>query len=271
MDIIRELIESALPDSFDPGRYFMSILIGIISILIVGGVFRLCFGKGSVLNGAISSAIAILCLYVINVVVYSFGSDLQLLFAPLPFVEVTDGYLKVFPIFDASLSDICTEVTNMIVLAYLMNLLETWLPKGKKIWSWYCFRALSLLLAICLHYCINIFLNTVLPEGFWDMAPMVLLIILFTAFSLGLLKLLVGGALSFINPFLGLFYTFFFSKTAGKQLMRAIVTTALLTALVCVLNYLSYTSIYIASVAILTYLPVIIIGLLLWYILAQLL
>ena len=271
MDTMREILELALPDSFDPSQYFMNILIAVISVLIVGSVFRLCFGKGSILNSAISSAIAIACLYVMGAVAYSFNSHLDMLFAPLPYVSVKDNYLYIFNIFDASFSRICQEITNLVALSYLMNLLESWLPKGSKLWSWYGFRALSLILALCLHHCLNIFLNAVLPERFWELAPMILLTLILTAFFLGLLKIMVGGALSFIHPFLGLFYTFFFTNNAGKQLMRALITTLILTVLVCVLNYLDYTAIYIASTAIITYMPIIFLGLLLWYIIAQLL
>ncbi len=271
MDLIQELVQRALPENFDPSHYFMTLFISIVAILIIGGLFRLCFGKGSILNGAISSAIAILCLYVISAVIYSFGSDLQILFAPLPFVSVIDDHLLIFPIFDASLSEICTEVTTMIILSYLMNLLESWLPKGKKVLGWYCFRALSLILAVCLHYCCNIFLNSVLPSDFWNYAPVVVLGIVLIALLLGLLKTMVGGALAFISPILGFFYAFFFSKEIGKQLMRSLLTTLMLTILVCVLNFISITDIFIGTVAILTYLPVILLGLILWYVLAQLL
>lgn len=269
METIQQILDIALPDNFDPAKYFMSLLIAIVSILVVGGIFRLCFGKGSILNGAISSAIAILSIYTINVLIYSFGDNLQILFSPLPFVSVSDDVLTVFPIFDASFREICAEIVNMMVLSYLMNLLETWLPKGNKVWSWFSFRFLSLAIAVCLHYCINIFLNSVFKENILDIAPLILLGIVLVAFLLSCLKLLVGGALSFIDPFLGLFHTFFFKKDMGKQLMRAMVTTMLLTILVCVLNYLSYTSISIAAVAVLTYLPIIIFGLVLWYVVAQ--
>ena len=271
MDLIKELIERALPDQFSASQYFISLLAAIVGILIIGGLFRLCFGKGSLINSALSSAIAIVCLYVLNVVVYSFGSNLQILFSPLPFVEIEDGCINIFPIFDATFNQICQQLCSMLVLSYLMNLLEHWLPKGNKVWSWYCFRALALILAISLNYCINLLLQNLLPADIWNKSHIILLGVLVLAFTLGIMKLLIGGALSFINPFLGLFYTFFFSKIAGQQLMRAIMTTLILTLLVCVMNHYSYTAIVIASVSILTYLPVIILGLLLWYILAKLL
>ena len=51
--------------------------------------------------------------------------------------------------------------------------------------------------------------------------------------------------------------------------MRAMITTLLMTILVCVLNYLSYTAVSIAAVAVVTYLPVILIGLIFWYIISK--
>jgi hypothetical protein len=269
MDIIKQALDSALPDSFDPTNYFTSLLISIIGILVAVGIFRLCFGKGSMLNCAVSSAIAIVSLYVINVVLYSFGSGLKILFTPLPFVTISEGYLQIFPIFNASFREICAEVFNLLILSYLMNLLQTWLPKGNKIWSWFGFRFLSLLLAICLHYCVHILLTVVLKADALSVAPLVLLGVLAAGLLLGCLKLVVGGALAFINPLLGLFYAFFFQKNIGKQLLKAVLTTLLVTALVCVLNYLSFTGIAIAAVSVLTYLPIILVGLLLWYVIEQ--
>jgi hypothetical protein len=210
-----------------------------------------------------------LSLYVINVLVYSFGSNLKILFTPLPFVNISEGYLQIFPIFNASFREICAEIFNLLILSYLMNLLQTWLPTGNKIWSWFGFRFLSLLLAICLHYCVHLLMSVVLKADAMSVAPVVLLCVVVGALLLGLLKLLVGGALTLINPILGLFYAFFFQKNIGKQLLKAILTTLLVTALVCVLNYISFTGITIAAVSILTYLPIILVGLVLWYVIEK--
>lgn len=269
MDTIRQIVDIALPDSFDAAKYFMYLLIAIISVLVVSGIFRLSLGKGSILNGAISSTIAILCLYAIALLIYSFGDNLQFLFSPLPFVTATGDHLNIFPIFTASRTEICAEIVNMMILSYLMNLLETWLPKGNKFFSWFGFRFLALAVAICLHYCINIILNNVLKEHILTTIPSVLFGVVLIAFLLGCIKLIIGGALAFLDPFLGLFHTFFFKKVAGKQLMRAMCTTLLLTVLVSVLNHFSYTAISIAAFTLLTLLPIIIFGLLLWYVIAQ--
>lgn len=269
MQIIKDIIELVLPENFDLAQYCMNLLIAIISVLVVGGIFRLCFGKGSVLNSAISSAIAILCLYTINVLIYSLGDNFEFLFTPLPFISVSNDTLYIFPIFESTFAEICAEIVTMMVLTFLMNLFEGWLPQGKKVWSWFFFRFLSLSIAICVHYCLNVFLRLICQDNALTIIPLVLLGIVVVAFLLGCLKMLAGDALSMIDPFLSLFHSFFFKQDTGKHLMRAILSTILLTILVVVLNYLSYTAISITSAAVMAYLPIIFFGLVLWYVIAQ--
>lgn len=269
MEFVRQVLDGFLPDNFNPTQYFVGLLIAICAIAVVVGIFRLCFGKGSLINVAISSSISILSIYVLNMLIFSFGTKLQILFEPLPFVTVTEDCLTIFPIFDASFRDICKEIFKMLILAYLINLLESWLPKGNNMLSWFSFRFLALAIAVCLNYCLSTLLNTVCHETVMENAPFILLAVVLFAFLLGCLKLLIGGALTFVNPLLGLFYAFFFSQNIGKQLMRAMVTTVVMTILVCALNYLSYTVFSTASVALLTYLPIILLGLLLWYLIAK--
>jgi hypothetical protein len=114
-------------------------------------------------------------------------------------------------------------------------------------------------------------LGVIVPTGLAEFAPTILVIVLMAALALGALKLLVGGALAFINPLLAVLYTFFFSNIVGKQLSKAILTTLLLTALVCLLNYLEIGAVYIASAALAAYLPLLIIVLVLWYVVGHLL
>lgn len=270
MEAIYSFIESITPDHFDAPQYVKFLLILVVGVLVLGIIARL-FGKRSLLSHAISSAIAILCIYVVNIVIYSTGVKLDAILSPLPFVNISGDYLAVFPILTSDLYSICSQVLNMVFLAFLMNLLDSWLPKGKKVLSWYFFRFLSVVLAICLQYVINLLLGAIIPTTLAEHAPMVLLVILAAALLLGSLKLLVGGALAFLNPILAIFYTFFFSNLVGKQLRKAILTTLILTALVCLLDYLGVVSIYIASAALAAYLPLLIIILLLWYVVGHLL
>ena len=271
MEAVYSFIQSITPENFNAPQFIQFLAIVVVGILLLGFIARFVFGKKSALNQSVSASIAILCIYVVNVVVYSTGLKLDMILSPLPFVTISGDYLTIFPILSAGFNAICTQVLDMIILAFLMNLLVSWLPQGKKVWSWYGFRFLSVVLAICLQYVVNMILGAILPQGFAEIAPTVLLFILIAALALGALKLLVGGALAFINPVLGILYTFFFSNIVGKQLSKAILTTGILTALVCLLDYLGIAAVYIASAALAAYLPLLIIVLILWYMVGHLL
>lgn len=271
MEAIYNFIESVTPENFNAPQFIQFLLIFVVGALALGLIARMIFGKRSTLNNAVSSAIAILCIYVVNVVIYSTGAKLEVFLSPLPFVSISGDYLVLFPILTSSFHAICTHVLDMIILAFLMNLLNSWLPTGQKVLSWYFFRFLSVVLAICLQYVVNLLLSIIVPEGLAAIAPTVLLVILIASLLLGALKLLVGGALAFINPLLALLYTFFFSNIVGKQLSKAILTTVLLTGLVALMDYLGITVVYIASAALAAYLPLLIVVLLLWYVIGHLL
>ena len=271
MEKIYAFFDSITPEGFDAEQFLRFVAIFALGSLVFGFVARLIFGKKSNLNRAVSAAIAILCIYVVNVVVYSTGAKLEQIISPLPFVEISGDYLTIFHLQSADFKLACEKILDMVILAFLMNLLDSWLPQGKKLLSWYFFRFLSVVLAICLQYVINMLLAVLVPQGFGEYADMILLIVLVASLLLGALKLIVGGALAFIHPLLGVFYTFFFANVVGKQLSKAILTTALLTGLVYLLNYLGIAAVYIATAALAAYIPLLIVVLVLWYVVAHLL
>ena len=96
-------------------------------------------------------------------------------------------------------------------------------------------------------------------------APMILLGTLVIMVLLGLLKAILGLILTLSNPLLGGLYTFFFSNKLGKQLSKALLTTVILTVLVFCLNYLGYSVISITETALISYIPLIVALLFLWY------
>lgn len=271
MEKVYEFINSITPEHFNATHYLQFLLIFVVGVLLAGILARVIFGRRSTLNQSVCSAIAILCIYVINVVVYSTGAKLEAILSPLPFVSIEGDYLLIFNVLTADFNDICIHVLDMVILAFLMNLLNSWLPKGEKLISWYFFRFLSVIMAICLQYVVNLLLGVLVPAGFAEYAPTILFIIMVATLLLGALKLLVTGILAFLDPVMAFLYNFFFSNIIGKQLSKAILTTALLTALVCLLNYLQISTVYIATAALAAYLPLLIIILILWYVIGHLL
>jgi hypothetical protein len=271
MDKITSFIQTVLPADFDWAKYAEFLLILAGGMLVIGLLGHLIFGKRSNLNDAVSAAIAILFLYVLNVVIYSAGLKWSYLISPLPFVTLRGDYLTLFDLTANSFQNICQQILNLVVLTFVMNLIHTVLPKGKKALGWYFWRFLSVILAFIAMYFVNLLINAFVPAEVMLNAPIVLLIILIVSLLLGALKLLVGGVLAFVDPILAILYTFFFATVVGKQLSKAILTAGLLTALVYLMNSLQIVSVYIATAALTAYIPLLIVALILWYIIGNLL
>jgi hypothetical protein len=76
--------------------------------------------------------------------------------------------MHVFAFAGADYTIICTQVLSMIILAFLANLIESILPKGKGLFGWLFYRCLSVVLAIFAHLAVDWLFRTYLPEGLFD-------------------------------------------------------------------------------------------------------
>ena len=241
-------------------------LVLLVGTLLTALIGRFVFGKRSALSYAVSSAIAILFLYAATVVIMTFGAEFAQWTAPLPFVSFTEGSMQIFSFEGAHYTAICTNLLSMIILAFLVNIVDGWLSKAKNFIVWLLLRCVTLILAYAGHLLIVYLFNTFLPEGLVTYAPTVLLGVLVLMLLTGSLKIIVGIALSTVNPIIGGLYTFFFANIVGKQITKAVLTTGILAALVFGLEKLGITSICIAAGALAAYIPLCIILLVLWFI-----
>ncbi len=270
MDNIGNVVSGVQQNADTMIQYVKFLGILIVGFLLLSSLCRFIFKK-SQLNKAVSSAVEILCLYVINIVIYALGLHWELFLSPLPFVSMEKDLLTVFPILNAEFTAICQQVLRILIIAFLVNILNDFIPKGKNIFTWYFFRFLTVVLAVGANYLADILLSSVLPANFMEIAPTVLLVALVALILVGSLKLLTGVAIAAANPVIGALYTFFFSNLIGKELARSLVTTALLTGLVVALNALEITIIPIAAAALTAYIPLLFIVLVLWYIVGHIL
>lgn len=269
MEAIINLLETVVPESFQIESFLKSALFLLVGIAVFGVLGRVIFGKGSVLTKSVSSAISILFIYMITIVVHSLGVDLKFLLSPLPFIQIDGDYLH-FLIYDtAQYPQICDQILSMIILAFVANLADGWLPKAKNVFAWFFFRCLSVIIAIVLHLIANAILTAFLPEGLLTWAPVVLLGLLVVMLMVGALKLVVGALISTVNPIIGALYTFFFANFIGKQISKAVLTTAILGGIVALLHSLGIAAIYIASSALIVYIPFLILLLILWYLIGR--
>ena len=243
---------------------FIGIL--LLSAFAVSLIFRILFGKGSALNRAVSASMGILCVFILTIVIYTFRIEaFEHYLVPLPFVKFSGDYLYILPLSGTEFSVICSEMLSMVILALLYNFADSLLPDGKQPLTWFVFRFLTVSLAIAIHYMLSVLTDSFLPELIVSYAPTILLICLTASLLAGILGVLLGLVLTVVNPIFGLLYGFFFSNKLGKQISKAMLTTAILTALVAVLGHLEYNVICISASALASYIPLLGVLLLLWY------
>ena len=252
------------------GLFFKAVGVIVGALLVLAVVGRFVFGKRSALSRAVSSAIGILFIYAITIVVANSGAEIQKFLAPLPFVTYTENSMVLFS-FQADYTVVSSQILSMIILAFLMNVADGLLPVGKKFFGWVLFRCLSLVIALALHLIATYLLTMFLPEGLVTYAPVILLGILVLMLLTGALKFLVGLVLTTVNPLVAALYTFFFANFVGKQITKAILTTAIMAGLVFLLQKLGIVAISIASAVLVAYIPLLIALLVLWYLVGKLL
>ncbi len=268
MEKITELLNSI---DFDVALFVKAALILAAGSLLLGFIGRFIFGKRSALNHSVSSAIGILFVYAATIVLYSAGAEFQAWIAPLPFINIAGENLTIFTFAGTDYTIICAQVLSMIILAFLANLIDVWIPRGKGLFTWLFFRCLTVVLAMGLHLLVTYLFTTFLPEGIVTYAPTILLGLLVILLAVGALKFVVGALLATVSPVIAAFYTFFFASLVGKQLTKAVFTTVILSGLVLALNYIGCTVISIATAALIAYVPLLIVLLIIWYVVNKLL
>lgn len=261
-----------LPAQIDLGTAFLFVLYFAAPTMIMGVLGRVALGKRSSLNRSLSCAIGILFIYVLTVIVYTFKPwNLEDLLSPLPFVRFSGEYLFIMPVTVTRFPVLCSEILSLIILAFLVNLLDSILPNGENFFSWYLMRFLTVIFSMVLHFFVRNALYTYLPEVLVTYAPTVLLVILAFLLLSGVVSLVLGLVISIANPFLGAMYTFFFSTVVGKQLSKAVFSSMILCAIVYLLEFFGYTVLCITAEALVAFIPLVIVLLILWYLLGHVL
>ena len=250
-------------DIYTIGKTALVLLLGTILLSVFG---RFVFGKRSILNSAVSSAIGIVFIYTISILLRSAGVQYQNFIIPLPFIRISGNSAYLFSFQGSHYTAICGQLLSMIILSFLVNLADGWIPKGKSVFTWLFFRCLTVLIGYIMHLIVVGLFSTYLPDGIVTYAPVVLLALLILLLLTGALKILVGAFLTTVNPIIGGLYTFFFASIIGKQITKAILTTAILSAFIIALQYFGIAIISITASALLAYVPILLCLVILWYI-----
>lgn len=266
IDSIVSSAENALPETITIPSSILFSGLTALAFLAIGILFRICFGKKSSFNQAISTSAGILFVYACTIIVYTFNpGDLSQYLSPLPFAFFREDILIILPFWDTDYMLICGQILSLLILCFIVHIMNHILPTGKHLLTWALFRCIAVVLAIFVNLSATWAINTFFPEEFALYAPSILLTVLGAAILIGLFNPLLCIVFSFVNPIFGLLYTFFFSNFIGKQITKAVLSTALICALFLTMEYWGYSVINITDSAILSYLPFGAIALLVWY------
>ena len=241
----------------------------LLGALLVSGLLRFIFGKKTLVGNSVSSSIAIVYIYVASAAILTLLPKLQWILSPLPFASFSSEAVYFYSFTGASYIDVAAQLLAMVILSFLVNLADRWLPKGKNILGWFIWRCVTVALGIVMHFIVTWLFHRFLPEGIVMYAPVILLAILIIMLLTGALKLIVGAILTTVNPLIAAFYTFFFASVVGKQLTKAILTTGIMTGIVYLLQNLGIVSLSLAAAAMAAYIPFLLLLLLVWYIISR--
>ena len=261
MDSIVQYFASQGLDFWQIITYCGILLAGTLVITLLS---KLVFGRNSLINCAFSSYIGILFIYTLEIVFHAFPNSLSVYLPELPFTSVSGHTLSLFQFANAGYALVCSQILSMIILAFIMNLIDRWMPGGKNILTWLFFRIISIVCAITIHGLIIRLFRGIMPEGIVTYAPTVLLAILILMVLTGALKIIVGALMATVNPFIGALYTFFFANIVGKQITRAVLTTGILAGLILILQKFGISSVNIAPAALIAYIPFAIALIIMW-------
>lgn len=256
---------SIVPASFQNVLSIVLLLAGVV--FLAGLVFRILFGAHCSANRIIAGSLEVFFLYLFTVIVYTLDPwEFSQYLSPLPFAIFRQDILIVTSVAGNSFSSIAPALLSMLILCFIVHLLYYLLPTGKKIFSWLVWRLISIVAAIFLNLTVNWALNMFLPGFVAQYAPVAVIAILAVAIVIGLFNPLLCIVFTVVNPVIGLLYTFFFSNAVGKQITKAVFSTAAACIVFYVMDYFGLAVIDIRAASILSYLPVCLVLLAVWYI-----
>lgn len=270
LDQLIALLPNKLPASLELIPTLKLIVVCLLITVAVGIFVRLILGKSSSLNRAISTAMGILAIYAATAVIHTLNPwRIAGYLSTLPFIYFGNDCLIVVPFSTTPLFALCGHILSLVILSFLVNLTDSILPQGRTVFAWFLLRILSVLFAAALNAFTTWSLESFLPSVLTEYAPAILLAVLIAFLLLGVFKAITNLLLIAVNPFFGTIYSFFFSNMVGKQLSKAVLSTAIMCGFFYFLDYIDFTIISITSAALLSYIPLAAAFLLLWFLLGN--
>ena len=267
-------LENILPSWLTISDQFVFAVVFFAVILLLCCLAKGLLGKNSNLRHALIASLGLLVMYSLCVIIHTFQiPGIRKYLIPLPYTTFTETQMILIPLSFGDFPDLCRQILSMLVLSYLVNQINACFPARGKALGWLFSRLCCTLVAIFLHYLVYSILGGVfgqiLTELVLDYAPMILVGLVLLLFALSFIKLILGLVFTAINPVLGGIFAFFFVHKIGKNINRAIGTTAVMTTMVLVLERIGYSSFPITPADLVRYIPFFLCTLLIWFMIGR--
>lgn len=254
-------------DILSVAKLFIGFMVIVLGISLVS---RLFFGRSSALSGSIAASVSILLVYVITVVIYILRPwSLEKLLSPLPYVSFCAQALVVHPFEGVGFSSFAGQFLAMIELSFLVIISSSLIKSDANAIRWFISHFLAIIVAMLLHLITNWIIKTYLPNLFTELVGTTLFIVLMIGLLGGITKLILSVFIATIHPLLGFLYAFFFSNRIGKCISMSILSAFIVTIVFSIVEYLGFAVIFISPRDLISYIPLGIGLIILWYLIGH--
>ena len=274
LEVISAYILSLFPEGFDPFDMFHTLFYLIGVALILAAMIRLIHKKTSQYNHALSSAMALMFMYMLMLLLHRLIPEIVdpvLDKLPLINVDFDRGTVSLVQLSTEKFAESCRELVYVLVLSFCLIGLDDIIPDAKNIPSWMLLQFIIACIALAIYCFILNAINIFMPEIFTSVAPMILVSILLFMVFLGLLKVILTMMLVAVNPLLGAISAFFSSNKLGMALGKSVMCSFVLIAMTAFLRFKEVTVVSLNDLTMLVCsLPLIILALL-WVVIGHVL
>lgn len=256
--------------SADPLSVLKLMGICIAAFLIFGWILRALFGKNSPLIRATSAGVTVTMVY-LSVILFYLVPPIREMVPELPCLTVTKDAFYLWNPTELASTILFPNLLRLFVLAVIANSIDSHLPKGKTLLSWYIIRMAGVCGVAALYMLVCWAADTWAPRIFGDLAQPILLGLWGFILLTGLIRWLMTLVLTAMNPVVGVLYGIFFRNPTGQQLSKSILTTLLVLSLIVFLCGTGFGSFAFSSFSFAAYGPTCLAGMVLMYLFGRLL
>ena len=274
LEVISTYTLSLFPEGFKPFDMLHTLFYLIGVALIMAALVRLVHKKASQYNHALSSAMALMFMYMLMVLLHRLMPDIvDPVLEKLPLIDVNfqTGTISLFQFSMNRFDECCRELVYVLILSFCLIGLDDIIPDSRNVGSWILLQFIIACIALAIYCFVLNSINTFFPEAFTSVAPMILVSILMFMVFLGLLKVILTLMLAAVNPLLGAVSAFFSSNRLGMALGKSVMCSFVLIAMTVFLKYKGIVSIPLENLTLLVCSLPLIVLLILWVVIGHVL